>query len=174
MTSLIVATALAMNSHVMQQNDPPTVSLKLKSDQGVSGGPVAGVITLTFADGLHGYQNPPSQDYQIPVSVSSGSTNVQVVQVKYPTGEPHKVGGETEESFTYSGVVEIPVLLKVVGKAGENDLSVKVRYQQCTNTMCFAPTSISANAKFKLKPSPKGWNTVARAAFWAKAQAGQN
>jgi len=171
MTSLLVATALAMNSYFPQDNQPPTIALQLDDEQGISGGPVTGTITITFADGLHGYQNPPSQDYQIPVSVSSGTPGVKLVQTRYPAGEAHKVGGETEESFTYSGVVKIPVLLKVTGKLGETELAVKVRYQQCTNNMCFAPATLSISAKFRVNPTPDGWNSVASAAYWAKAVA---
>lgn len=151
------------------QAEAPEISVKLNQATGVAGGPVRGTATITFAPGLHGYQNPPSQDYQIPVSVSVGEETFRPVKIKYPVGEEHKVGGENEASRTYSGTVSIPFVLKSPSKPGKHTISVKVRYQQCTDSMCFAPKTTTQAVEFTTKPAPKGWTIVSGAANWAKA-----
>lgn len=146
MLTLIALTALLAPS----QAPAPQVSLVLEKTSGAAGIPVRGTVTVEFAQGLHGYQNPPSQDYQIPVSVSGG--NIKVSGIDYPIGEPHLVGGETTESFTYSGNIQIPVVVWPSGKDGVQSLEVKIRYQQCNETMCFPPSTAVAKANFTIEP----------------------
>lgn len=152
------------------QGEPPVVSVTLDQTSGVAGSPVKGKVTVTFAPGLHGYQNPPSQDYQIPVSVSVDE-GFGPVKLSYPAGEAHTVGGEAEASFTYSDTIEIPFLLKTPAKAGKHQINVKFRYQQCTESMCFPPKTITQPVSYTTTASPKGWTVVSAAAAWAKALA---
>lgn len=149
------------------QAEPPALKVTLNQSSGPSGSAVRGKVVLTFEPGLHAYQNPPSQDYQIPVTVSlDGATGPFLLN--YPVGEPVAVGGESEASFTYSGLVEIPFMLKAPAKPGKHTLTVKVRYQQCTDSMCFPPKTISAPVAFT---TTKG-SAVAGTANWARAMAG--
>lgn len=164
MLNLIALTLLAP-----AQAAAPEIIVKLASDSGIAGGPVRGTATLIFAPGLHGYQNPPSQDYQIPVALSVGEEAFMPVKIKYPIGEDHTVGGETEASRTYSGTVVIPFVLKSPAKPGKHTISVKVRYQQCTDSMCFAPKTSTQTVEFTTQPAPSGWSAVSAAAKWAKA-----
>ncbi len=147
----------------------PTVKIVLNQTSAVVGAPLSGKAIITFAEGLHAYQNPPSQDYQIPVVLSGGDEAVKVVKLKYPIGETHAVGGETEASFTYSGQIEIPFLVKASGKPGASSIKIKIRYQQCNDSTCFPPKTLTGSAGYTLKSRPKGWTAVAVAAKWAKA-----
>ncbi len=145
MTALIALTAMAFTV----QAPAPSVNLILEKESGFAGVPVRGKILVEFAPGLHAYQNPPSQDYQIPVSVSAGTAKVSGID--YPAGEAHVVGGETAESFTYSGKIEIPVVIWPTGKSGSQSVEVRVRYQQCNETMCFPPSTATAKANFVIE-----------------------
>lgn len=153
------------------QAEDPSVKIVLNETFGIVGAPISGKAIITFASGLHAYQNPPSQDYQIPVVISSGDETIKVVKLKYPNGEAHAVGGETEASFTYSGQIEVPFLIRAEGKPGESTIKIKVRYQQCTDSMCFPPKSVTESAKITLAARPKSWTAVGTAAKWAKALA---
>ncbi|MEZ5162825.1 MAG: hypothetical protein R2688_03545 [Fimbriimonadaceae bacterium] len=119
LTSLLAATVLNT-----AQADAPTVSLTLNSPEAEAGQLVPGTVTVTFAPGLHGYQNPPSEDYMIPVAVSAGSEASKVLLISYPDGVPATVGGETKPAMTYEGTVEIPVLVRIPSEAGEQIVSV--------------------------------------------------
>ena len=128
-----------------QPNTPPTASLSLPSAK--AGEQVIGTVTLKFAEGLHAYQNPPTESYMIPVSVKSSSSDVSVLGVKYPKGVDAIVGGSTTPVKVYEGTVEIPVTLKAPAKAGSYDVALKIQYQQCNANNCYPPSTVTATAK---------------------------
>lgn len=142
---------LAISSARTQDNVPPTVTLRLAAQSVPAGSLVPGILTVTFAPGLHAYQNPPSKDFQIPVSVSGPSFLMR----RYPAGQLHVVAGETEASFTYSGMITIPVLLQAPLQPGPARLSLRVRYQQCNDNACFPPGSVTAEAALDVKPETR-------------------
>ncbi len=132
---------------IAQQDVAPQASLTIPSAKSQPGSKVNAVLTLTFGDGLHAYQNPPSEDYMIPVTVKSTSTDVKLVKVAYPVGKDEIVGGETKPVKVYEGTIKIPITLQAPGKAGSYDISLSIQYQQCTNNNCFPPKSVTATSK---------------------------
>lgn len=146
LTSLLAATVLTP-----VQADAPMVSLKLSGTEAEAGQLVTGTVTVTFAPGLHGYQNPPSEDYMIPVAVSSATETSKVILITYPVGVPATVGGETKPAMTYEGTIDIPVLVRIPNEIGEQTVSVSVRYQQCNDSACFPPGRAKADAKVLVK-----------------------
>src|SRR5947209_4781738 len=95
---LTLACALA----IAQQDVAPRASLGIVSVKPKPGSKVKAMLTLTFGEGLHAYQNPPSEDYMIPVTVkSSSSSGVSLVKVAYPVGRDEIVGGETKPVKVY-------------------------------------------------------------------------
>lgn len=148
MTSLLLAAVL---SGPVALEPDPTVTLSLKSAKVVVGKTIEGKVSLTFADGLHGYQNPPSEEYQIPVKVSIADKKFKLVSAKYPAGIDMVLGGESKPSKVYEGTVEIPVKLKMVKPTpGSYTVEVVVDYQQCNESSCFPPGSMKAKAKLTL------------------------
>lgn len=141
LTSLALATVIA-------QSEAPAVKLTISDQPLLAGSVVRGELAVSIAPGLHGYQNPPTVDYQIPFTVSSGDANILLV--RYPAGEPATIGGDTTPSMTYEGEVLFPVLVRVPRKAGEHSVVVKLRYQLCNESSCFPPGSVSATAKIKV------------------------
>ena len=83
----------------LAQDIPPRVSLKLEKTTAKPGEEVKGTVTAVFAPGLHGYQNPPSKDYMLPVKVSAGE-GTALKSVNYPKGHLEMAGGE--EAAVYS------------------------------------------------------------------------
>jgi hypothetical protein len=172
MTTMLIPALIAANLVLTPfQAEDPTVKIVLDHPTGVVGAPISGRAIITFASGLHAYQNPPSQDYQIPVVVSTGDETLKIVKLRYPDGESHAVGGETDEALTYSGQIEVPFLIRATGKPGTKPVAIKVRYQQCNDSTCFPPKTITESAKLTLSAKPKGWTAVGMAAKWAKALA---
>lgn len=149
------------------QAEPPDMKVTLSRQAGAPGSAIRGKVTLVFGPGLHGYQNPPSQDYQIPVTVTVEGAAGSLF-LNYPIGEAVAVGGESEPSFTYSGAVEIPFLVKAPSKPGKHEITVKVRYQQCTDSMCYPPKTISYPVAFTTTKKSVVFGT----ADWARALAG--
>lgn len=162
--SLVAASAM-----LGQANTPPQVRILIPDEPIYPGAPVKASVEVTFADGLHGYQNPPSQDYQIPVTVSGGSDAPKVRKVWYPSGSLSSVGGETEASFVYNGTVTFPALVHAPHTAGKHEVAIRVRYQQCTDQVCFGPASVTAKATITVQDAPAGWNSVSQRLAWANA-----
>src|SRR5579885_2299109 len=84
-----------------QPNTPPKASLAIPSKPAKAGDKVTAAVTPEFAEGLHAYQNPPGEDYLIPVSVKATSKDVILVSCKYPKGGDAIVGGSTTPVKVY-------------------------------------------------------------------------
>jgi len=128
-----------------QMNPAPVVTLKVSTLSVAAGKPIQAVLTVKFADGLHGYQNPPSDPSLIPVSVKSGDKAFSVVTINYPKGTPTKVGGMDKPVNLYQGTIQIPVILKAPTKLGKASLKLTFSYQQCNESACFPPGSVSVD-----------------------------
>lgn len=144
-----------------QLAEAPKAKLTLPETEVVAGSLVKGTVSLTFAPGLHGYQNPPSEDYMIPVEIKSveGATKLSV---RYPAGHPAAVGGELDPVMTYSGTVEIPVLVRIPEVKGSYEFKIAVGYQQCNDQACYPPGTVSVTGAVNVTPKPESWNSVKR------------
>lgn len=132
----------AVSPALSQPNDPPKASLKLAKMSAMVGEQIAGTVRIEFADGLHGYQNPPSEQDSIPVSVSLKSGGFQLVSVTYPRGELKEVGGATKPVAIYSGAIEILIVIKATASR-QKEIEFEIGYQQCTDEKCYPPESLS-------------------------------
>ncbi len=157
----ILTALVLLNSST--QGQAPEVTFKLDNETPMIGTLVTGIVTVTFAPGLHGYQNPPSEDYMIPIVVSGG--DLKGFQVRYPMGTPAAVGGETKMVMTYEGTVEFPVAFRAPVKAGKSPININVRYQLCNEQACFAPGNAKASLTINTVKPPAGWNAVKSSAF---------
>lgn len=128
------------------QNEQPRASLSLDVPTAKPGEAVRGVVTITFAPGLHGYQNPPSESYMIPVEVNAGNKSTVLASVAYPRGELLAVGGSEEPVAVYGGATKIPVTFTAPATAGSHELRVSIHYQQCDDVACYAPSTVEASA----------------------------
>ncbi len=143
------------------QNEAPKATLAIEPGTVVAGSLVKAVVTLTFAPGLHGYQNPPSEDYMIPIAIKGVEGGSQL-SVRYPKGEPATVGGEASPVMTYAGRIEIPVLVRVPSQTGDQTVKVSIGYQLCNEQACFPPGTVVATSRFNVTPVPSGWTAVKR------------
>src|SRR5690348_10112222 len=99
--SAIVALTICLA--VGQGNTAPAVKLVLPKEA-KPGATVKGTVELTFAEGLHGYQNPPTDEYQIPVKVDA-ETKGFTLKATYPKGIMKAIGGDPKPSAVYEGTV---------------------------------------------------------------------
>ncbi|MBC8066463.1 MAG: hypothetical protein H7Y17_16655 [Chlorobia bacterium] len=129
------------------QAPAPAVTVSAPPKQVAAGSKLTLTVILTFAEGFHGYQNPPAQEYEIPVSVKIDGKEFKVVKIAYPAGVEAKVGGSDKPTKAYEGVVKIPITLIVPTKVGGRNLKVIVGYQQCDESTCFPPGDIVATVK---------------------------
>jgi DsbC/DsbD-like thiol-disulfide interchange protein len=155
---VFAAALMLLAALVLAQETKPKATLKFDKPTAVAGTTVKAKLILTFAEGLHGYQNPPTEDYQIPVEVTAAK-GTTLGKVSYPKGKPFLMMGETKPSMVYEGTVEIPVEIKVQPRAGRQTVKVVVKYQQCTESNCFPPGQFEVTAVLNVTAAPrKGGN----------------
>jgi DsbC/DsbD-like thiol-disulfide interchange protein len=140
----------------LAQDVAPKAELKLDKATAVVGQAVKGKVTVSFAEGLHAYQNPPVGEYEIPLKIEAakGTTLVKAV---YPKGEDFLMSGATAPTKVYKDKVEIPVILKAPSKAGKQTLKLSVNYQQCNDSACFPPGKVDITGTLTVSaPAKKG------------------
>lgn len=150
---LFLATSVA--SSFAQGDSAPTTSLSVSGAKVYAGKSFTATLSITFAEGLHGYQNPPTDPTLIPVTVKLADKVFKLVSVAYPKGVPASVGGETKPVNVYEGTVKIPIKLIAPAKAGKAVLSVSIGYQQCNAASCFPPGTLAAKTSVVVMPAAK-------------------
>jgi len=126
------------------QAPAPTLALSKLPNQVVAGSKVTLTLTITFAEGFHGYQNPPASEYEIPVVVKIAGKEFKVLKIAYPPGVDATIGGGEKPTKAYEGTIKVPVTLQLPTSAGKRNLKVVVSYQLCDTTSCFPPGQVQA------------------------------
>ena len=125
-----------------------TVQIKLDAKEGKPGATIKGKVLVTFADGWHGYQNPPMRDYEIPLKIESATKEIKL-KATYPKGETKDFAGA--KTIMYEGTVAVPVTITLPKKAGPVTLKVVASYQQCNESTCLPPQKSTAEEKLVVK-----------------------
>lgn len=155
---LVVLTLLALLSAVGWAQAQPKIELALDQTTGAPGSSVSGKVTVTFASGLHGYQNPPTESWMRPVKITGDA----LLDAEYPKGKMKITGGLDQPAAIYEGAVTIPIRLELPDAPGEHQLSLKVDYQQCDEETCFPPRSKTISAAVTVQASATPTETPAQ------------
>jgi DsbC/DsbD-like thiol-disulfide interchange protein len=139
---LLILAVFCLAAFGFAQNEAP--SMKVTFPKAVkAGSKVKAMVEISFVEGLHGYQNPPSTEWQIPVKLSVQKT-IKVLKVEYPKGVPMKMAGDEKPSAVYEGTIKVPVWIIAPKTVGKNTIKFILNYQQCNEETCFPPSSIEA------------------------------
>lgn len=141
--------AFAM-AYAQSENVPPKLSVKIPGSA-KAGATVKATLTITFADGLHGYQNPPSDPDLIPIVVTVPTKGIKLKSVSYPMGTDESVGGDPKKVRVYEGTITVPIVFTAPKKKGKTSISVDLSYQQCNSETCFPPTDVKVSAPLTVK-----------------------
>lgn len=141
--------ALTLAALGAAQNVPPTVSVKLDKKPIVAGQPYTVTVVAKFAEGLHVYQNPPTDKFEIPVEIKA-TDGTKISKVTYPKGVLKKTAGSEKPSAVYEGEVTFVVTLIAPKKAGDAKVKLEFNYQQCTSDNCYPPAVVPAVAAIKV------------------------
>lgn len=148
--SLVAVSALFVSALAAQGGPAPKASFKLNKVAAKPGDIMKATVVVTFADGYHGYQNPPSDEFQKGVSVAIVGKAFKLAPVKYPAGVDYKMDGEAKPYKIYKGSVSIPVEFTTPKKPGTYELKFEVSYQQCTDRDCYPPSTVYVVSKVKV------------------------
>ncbi len=101
-----------------------------------------GKITVHLRDGLHCNSNVPSDEYMIPLKLTWTAGPLESPEITYPPGKAEKYEFSPKPISVYTGEFEIVTRFKVPAKAASGTQTGKLKYQACSNNMCFPPRTI--------------------------------
>ncbi|MEP6704633.1 MAG: protein-disulfide reductase DsbD N-terminal domain-containing protein [Acidobacteriota bacterium] len=122
-----------------------TVTGSIGNGSVARGATARGNLVMTIPDGLHVNSSRPSSEYAIPTVVSVRGTGVRVSGVTYPRGRNLKFQFSENLINVYEGRVNFPFSVTVPTNFRGRAIRVTatVRYQACTNEVCYPPRTKS-------------------------------
>ena len=107
------------------------------------GGAAKGTIVMSIPGGLHVNSSRPNSEYAIPTVVKVSATGAKVGSVSYPRGRNRTFGFSEGAINVYEGRASFSFNLTVPANFKGNVIKVRavVRYQACTDEVCYAPKS---------------------------------
>ena len=136
---------------LMLQAEKPVATIKLDAKTATVGQAVKGTLTLTLPEGQHGYQNPPADKFENPITLKVAGAGFRLGKVEYPKGRELTMTGAEKPSRVYEGTIKVPFTLvptKTMPKAGA--VSFTVDYQLCTMSNCYPPGTLALKAPLKV------------------------
>lgn len=101
-------------------------------------------VTLALDDDLHVYGHPIPDGYQAVDVRVTAPEGVRIGEAVQPATQPMRIAGLDEDFNVMHGdpLIRIPIVFGVQRAEDFTDveLRIEVRYQACTDSMCFAPT----------------------------------
>ncbi len=102
-----------------------------------------GRIVMTIPGGLHVNSNRPSSEYAIATTVRVSAPGLRISPVSYPRGKNRKFQFSEELINVYENRVAFGFTVNVPPNFRGNTIRVRVtvRYQACTDEVCYPPSS---------------------------------
>ena len=125
----------------------------IKGGSVAKGSSARGVISMSIPAGLHVNSNRPSFENAIATVIKLSGPGIRVGAVNYPRGTNRKFEFSENPLNVYEGTVRFPFSIMVPSsfKGDVVRLRATVRFQACTNEVCYPPKSkeITITAKVR-------------------------
>ena len=105
-------------------------------------------VELAIAPGWHVYgSSTPAGYVPLEIAVTSEPAGARIGPIEWPEAQPFRVTGLEEEFAVYDGTVRIdaPVEFTIGRGSGPARLDVRIAFQACSATECFAPSVITVS-----------------------------
>jgi thiol:disulfide interchange protein len=98
-------------------------------------------VVLSIPGGLHVNSSRPGSEYAIPTTVRASANGVRIGAITYPRGRNRKFGFSESAINVYEGRTSFtfPVTVPVNFNGSTVRVNVRVRYQACTDEVCYPP-----------------------------------
>lgn len=102
-------------------------------------------VVLSIPGGLHVNSSRPGSEYAIPTSVRASAKGLRIGAVAYPRGHNRKFGFSENSINVYEGRTSFtfPITVPVNFSGSTIRVNVNVRFQACTNEVCYPPKTKS-------------------------------
>jgi hypothetical protein len=92
--------------------------------------------------GFHVNSDHPKDEFLIPLKLTWQEGPLETKSISFPKPEEIQVGNEHLLVFTGAFDIRTEFVAPASAAAGSTTVTGKLRYQACSNQMCFRPTSI--------------------------------
>lgn len=134
-------TAIILTAGGVCQANAQTVSGSIGTVK--RGGSARGTVVLSLPGDLHANSNRPSEENLIATKVSVTAPGAKIGAVSYPRGKNRRFAFSDNALNVYEGNTSFGFNLTVPANFKGNIVKVRavVRYQACTNEVCYPPKS---------------------------------
>ncbi|MEP7076958.1 MAG: protein-disulfide reductase DsbD domain-containing protein [Acidobacteriota bacterium] len=100
-------------------------------------------VVIDIPAGLHVNSSHPNSEYAIATSVRITGTGIKTSPVRYPAGHNRKFSFSESAINVYEGSTSFPFTVMVPKNFKGETVRIRamVRYQACTNEVCYPPKS---------------------------------
>ena len=137
----ILVVALVLIAGAADRSSAQTVSGSIGNGTVSRGSAAKGKIVLSIPGGLHVNSNRPNSQYAIPTTARITGAGLRIGGVSFPRGKNRKFQFSESTINVYEGLVTFPFTVTVPANFKGNvvRLRVVVRYQACTEEVCYPP-----------------------------------
>jgi thiol:disulfide interchange protein DsbD len=138
-----LALCLALSSHCLAQGNVVSTTLPEKVTA-KTGAAVQAKMSVQLRAGYHVNSNMPADAYLIPLKLTWAAGPLQATEIVYPKAQMEKYSFSPDPLSVFSGQFDILSKFKVSSTAtpGPTAITGKLRYQACTDRMCFPPKNV--------------------------------
>lgn len=143
---LFIGLFLAIGFLFINEAQAQTISGGIAQGVVKKGTTARGYVILSIPKGLHVNSYRPQSEYAIPTRMTvSGSGGAQAFGITYPPGKMRRFEFSDEPISVYENRAYIGFKVKVPSNYRGGTIRVKadVRYQACTDEVCYAPKTKS-------------------------------
>ena len=141
LTGILIAAILLMTAAA--ETGAQTITGSIGNGTVSRGSSAKGTIVLNIPGGLHVNSNRPNSEYSIPTTASITGRGVRTGRVSFPRGKNRKFQFSENTINVYEGRVSFPFTFTVPANFKGNVVRLRtvVRYQACTDEVCYPPKS---------------------------------
>jgi hypothetical protein len=117
------------------------------------GGTSRATVYLSMPAGLHVNSNRPNSEYAIPTTIRASGNGVKIGRVSYPRGHNRKFDFSQDRINVYDGraAFGFDVTVPSTYKGKTVRVNVAVKYQACTNEVCYQPKTKNITLTARVK-----------------------
>ncbi|MEP6946804.1 MAG: protein-disulfide reductase DsbD domain-containing protein [Acidobacteriota bacterium] len=110
-------------------------------------------VVLSIPGGLHVNSAHPNSEYSVPTSVRATASGAKIGPVSYPRGKDRKFSFSENSINVYEGRTTFGFNVTVPAGYDGSSISVRVvvKYQACTEEVCYPPRTKEITLKAKVK-----------------------
>lgn len=142
LTGIITAAIFLIAGSVNEAN-AQTITGSLGNGTVSRGSAAKGTIVLSIPGGLHVNSNRPNNEYSIATTARITGTGIKAARISFPRGKNRKFQFSENTINVYEGRVSFPFTVMVPANFKGNVVRLRavVRYQACTDEICYPPKS---------------------------------